>query len=350
MPKVTIDDIAKRAGVSKTSVSFAFNNPERLSEATLTHILQVADELGYSPDPLASNLKTRRTGCLGLLVPQPIPIVVRNPHMFEFLGGIGEVCHERGMSLMLVPPLKGNLRRAIVRAAVDGFITMGLDPFRDTMKVLSQRGIPFVMVDGEPSENIPCVNIDDEAGAYAAIHYILSQGHRELAIFGLRAEHSGLQTKSKRSYKSYRGLVQRRLNGYRRALEEFDLSLEHDAVRVIECDALPGMAYRAFENLWQSGQRPTGIVAMADILSIGILQAAQHLNIAIPADLSLVGFDDIMFSSLVSPQLTTVRQPSAEKGRVAAQLLIDLIEERGPDAVHIVLPVDFIERESCLAL
>ena len=104
MPKVTIEDIARKAGVSKTSVSFAFNNPERLSEATLKHILGVAEELGYNPDPIASNLKTGRTGCIGLLMPQPIPNVARNPHTLEFIEGIGEICHDAGTSLMLVPP------------------------------------------------------------------------------------------------------------------------------------------------------------------------------------------------------------------------------------------------------
>ena len=206
------------------------------------------------------------------------------------------------------------------------------------------------MVDSEPGENIPCVNIDDEAGAYMAMHYILSQGHRELAIFGLPAEHSGLQPIPTQSYEKCRGLVRRRLSGYMRALAEFDLSLDHNGIQLIECDVFPGAAYRAFETLWRSGNHPTGIVAMADILSIGVLQAAQELQIAIPADLSLVGFDDITFSTLVTPQLTTIRQPSAEKGRVSAQLLIELIEEQPLDTTQFVLPVDFIERESCLAL
>ena len=81
MPKITIKDIAAKAGVSKTAVSFAFNKPDQLSEATLQRILAVADELGYTPDPVASNLKTRQTGCIGLLVPQPLPLIARNPHM-----------------------------------------------------------------------------------------------------------------------------------------------------------------------------------------------------------------------------------------------------------------------------
>ncbi len=342
MPKITIDDIAKRAGVSKTSVSFAFNNPERLSEATLNHILQVAEELGYSPDPLASNLKTRRTGCLGLLVPQPIPIVARNPHMFTFIEGIGETCHEKGMSLMLVPPLKGNLRRAIVRAAVDGFITIGLEPFRETMKVLRQRGIPFVMVDSDPTPGIPCVNLDDVGGAYVAMQHVLTQGHRQIAILGIRSEHSG-------KYRDYTGLLRRRMIGYVQALEEVGLEVDNKHIRLVECYATPEEGYRALHNLWRTKWKPTAIVAMADVLALGVMQAALEMGLHLPDDLSVVGFDDIPSSRTATPPLTTVRQPSVEKGRIAASLLIDLVEERPIESEQIVLPIEFIQRDSCLA-
>ncbi len=342
MPKVTIEDIAKKAGVSKTAVSFAFNNPDRLSETTLKHILKVAEELGYNPDPLASNLKTGRTGCIGLLMPQPIPTVALNPHTFEFVEGIGETCHDAGISLMLVPPLKGSLRRAIVRAAVDGFITMGLEPFRRTITVLQQRGVPFVTVDSEPTHGLPCVNVEDEQGAYAAMRYILDHGHRQIAILGMRSEHYG-------KYSDYTGLLRRRINGYVRALEEQGLSIDDRHIRLIECTVEAGEGYRAFRSFWRTSWHPTAIVAMADVLLYGVLRAVHELNLNIPDDLSLMGFDDISFSALTSPPLTTVRQPSAEKGRVAARLLLDLIEGKAVESEHIVLPVEFVERQSVRA-
>jgi DNA-binding LacI/PurR family transcriptional regulator len=343
MPKVTIDDIAKRAGVSKTSVSFAFNNPDRLSESTLSHILQVAEELGYSPDPLASNLKTRRTGCLGLLVPQPIPFVARNPHMFEFIEGIGDTCHDRGMSLMLVPPLKGNLRRAIVRAAVDGFITIGLEPFRETMKVLQQRGVPFVMVDSDPIPGIPCVNLDDTGGAYAAMQHVLALGHRQIAILGIRTEHSG-------KYRHYTGLLRRRMEGYIQAIEEAGLEVDNQNIRLVECYATPEEGYRAFKSLWKAKWKVTAVVTMADVMAFGVMQAAHEIGLSIPDDLSLVGFDDIPASQTVTPPLTTVQQPSVAKGRIAAGFLMDLIADRPIESEHIILPVEFIQRDSCHAL
>ncbi len=339
MRRVTIDDIAKRAGVSKTSVSFAFNNPERLSEATLNHVLKVAEELGYTPDPLASNLKTRRTGCIGLLLPQAIPVVASNPHNFEFVEGIGDVCNEAGLSLMLVPPLKGNLRRAIGRAAVDGFITLGLEPFRQTVKVLRQRGIPFVMVDSEPIPGIPCVNLDDERGAYLAMAHVLTRGHRQIAIIAIQSEHHG-------NYEQYTGLLRRRVTGYLRALDDHGLTIDGDCVRLIECKVQPGEGYRVFKTLWRQPERPTAIVAMADLLLLGVLRAARELGVRIPLDVSLVGYDDITFSRITTPPLTTVSQPTIEKGHTAARLLIDLIAGKPVASEHVLLPVELVERES----
>ncbi len=339
MRRVTIDDIAREAGVSKTSVSFAFNNPERLSAATLQHILEVAEELGYTPDPIASNLKTRRTGCLGLLLPQPIPIVARNPHTFQFIQGVGQVCHEDGFSLMLVPPLKGNLSQAIGRAAVDGFITLGLEPFRQTMKVLRQRGIPFVMVDGEPVEGVPCVNIDDEGGAYAVMRHVLQHGHRRIAILAIQSEHHG-------NYQQYTGTLRRRVRGYLRALQESDLQIAEPEVRLLECVLEAEAGYRAFYRLWESEPRPTAIVAMADLLALGVLQAARELDVRIPEDVSLVGYDDLAMNMLSLLPLTTVHQPITEKGKIAARLLLKLIAGESVSQEHIVLPVELVTRAS----
>ncbi len=337
--KVTIDEIARRAGVSKTSVSFAFNRPDRLSEATLQRILKVAGELGYNPDPLASNLKTGRTGCIGLVVPQPIPIVACNPHIAEFIEGIGEVCHEVGLSLMLVPPLQGNLHRAVVRAAVDGFLALGIEAYKEVVIVLQQRNVPCVMVDSDPVPGIPCVNIDDEAGAYAAMTHILQHNHQRIAIVGIEAAYAG-------DYREYVGLTGRRLNGYLRALGEVGLTLSHHNIRLVECKPTYEGGYEAFAGIWHSDWKPTAVVAMADVLALGVLRAAHDLGVEIPRDVSVVGYDDTNVDHITCPPLTTVRQPSSEKGRMAAQLLNDLIEGRPIESEYVVLPVDFIERAS----
>ncbi len=339
MAKVTIKDIAERAGVSKTAVTFAFNNPENLSEATLQRILAVAEELGYNPDPIASNLKTRRTGCIGLLVPQPLALIARNPYNMAFIEGVGATCHDAGLSLMLVPPLKGNLRRAILRAAVDGFLTLGLETFRETMQVLQQRDVPFVMVDSDPTPGIPCLNIDDEGGAYAAMAHIVGLGHRQIAILGIRSGHHG-------AYEKYAGTLQRRMQGYLRALQEAGLPLDNRNVRLLECDCTIEGGYEAFQTLWGMRRRPTALVAMADVIALGALQAAQEHGVQVPEDFSLVGFDDIPTSRFTTPPLTTISQPTVEKGQVAARMLVHVIEDRETEPKHIVLPVTLVERGS----
>lgn len=342
MPKVTIAEIAQQAGVSKTAVSFAFNKPERLSEATRTHILKIAEELGYAPHPIASNLKTGRTGCIGLLLPQPISIVARNPHNFAFIEGIGEVCHQEGLSLMLVPPLSGNLRRAIVRAAVDGFLTMGLRPFGKTMEVLHQRDAPFVMVDSEALEGIPCVNIDDYGGFYAGMNHLLAGGHRHILILGILSDRAG-------NFREYVGSLRRRIEGAIDALAGFGLELDGQAVRLVECPVDIESGETAFLMAWQSGFRPTAVLAMGDVLAIGALRAARQLGLSIPSDLSVVGFDDIAACQWMQPRLTSVRQPIVEKGEVAARLLLERIEDPN-HARHHVLAVQLIERDSTQAL
>lgn len=340
MPKITLKEIAEKAGVSKTAASYAFNRPEQLSEKTLARILAVADELGYSPDPVARNLKKRQTGYIGILVPQPLSTILRNPHFLVFLEGVSLECEKVGLSFMLVPPMKGSLRRAIVQAAVDGFLTVGLETFRETMQVLQQRDIPFVMVDSEPVEAISCVNPDDEDGAYQAMAHVLARGHEEIAILGIRSGMFG-------HYDEYAGTLRRRIDGYQRALAESGLSLRSRKIRLIECECESQGGYHAMRQIWELRRRPTAIVAMADILAMGALQAARKMGIAVPQEICLVGYDDIPASVLTCPALTTVRQPILDKGRVAAQLLIDHLLHHEETTRHIKLPVELVERESC---
>ncbi|HJZ48388.1 MAG TPA: LacI family DNA-binding transcriptional regulator, partial [Roseiflexaceae bacterium] len=136
MPKVTISQIAKEAGVSKTAVSFAFNDPSQLSPNTVRHIREIAEQLGYTPDPIARSMTTRRTNALGLLLPQDIATALANPFYTQFIRGIGKVCGRVGLTLMLVPPLWGSMMKAIPHATVDGFVVVGLEVDRGEIQLL----------------------------------------------------------------------------------------------------------------------------------------------------------------------------------------------------------------------
>ena len=135
MSRVTIADVASAAGVSKTAVSFAFNSPERLGQATLERVLGVAQDLGYAPHPAARALSMKRSGTIGLLVPQRLATVFGNPFVSELIQGLGEQCDEHDLTLLLVPPLDGSLEHAIRMVSVDGFISLGLSPDDSAVRV-----------------------------------------------------------------------------------------------------------------------------------------------------------------------------------------------------------------------
>lgn len=237
---------------------------------------------------------------------------------------------------MLVPPLKGSTRRAIVNAAVDGFLTLGLEEYKATMVVLRQRGVPFVTVDSDPIEGVPAINVDDAGGACQAMQHVLSLGHRRIAILAIRSGKQG-------HYREYVGTLGARMHGYLQALEGYGLSINGRSVRLLECASTESGGVESFQTLWKSHHHPTAVIAMSDIIAIGVIKAATAAGLRVPQDLSVVGFDDITLASLIQPALTTVAQPSREKGELAATQLVRLIESDS-EPLHQVLPTRLVVR------
>jgi DNA-binding LacI/PurR family transcriptional regulator len=307
--RVTIADVASAAGVSKTAVSFAFNNPERLGQATLDRVLGVAHDLGYAPHPAARALSMRRSGTIGILIPQRLSTVFANPFLSELIQGLGELCEEHDLTMLLVPPLDGSLEGAIRQASVDGFISLGLSADDRALEMLDRIGIPVVAVDSESSPNRPAVNVDDESGARAAAQHLLDLGHREVAIILLPPT---------RAQVGHTPTASRRLAGYRAALDSAGAPEPH----TVTAAATQAAGARAFESLPRGKRRPTAVLAMSDMAAIGLMAAAQSAGLKVPGDLSVVGYDDLPMAAWTTPPLTTVRQPIIEKGRLAARLLI----------------------------
>lgn len=331
----TISDIARKAGVSKAAVSYALNDPSRLSAETVARIRAIAEELGYMPNPVARSMSLGRTSTIGVLVPQPLPEMLRNPFFSQFLEGVATAAARAELPILLVPPVRGSVERAVSSAAVDGFLTLGLETFRPTMHVLERRRLPYVMVDSDPVAGVACVNVDDEGGAYQAMRYVLDHGHRRIAILGIRSPQRG-------RWERYVGTLKRRMTGYRRALTEAGLRLGEE-VRLIECDVSEEGGRSGFRRAWARGPRPTALVAMSDAIALGALSAALQCGLRVPDDLSLVGFDDIPEAAWVQPALTTVSQPTREKGTTAAELLIALVNRTG-EPRHIQLETHLVRR------
>src|SRR6266850_2305504 len=302
MSRVTIADVASAAGVSKTAVSFAFNNPERLGQATLERVLGVAHNLGYTPHPAARALSLRRSGTIGVLIPQRLSVVFANPFL-------GELCEEHDLTMLLVPPLDGSLEGAIRQASVDGFISLGLSPDDLALEMLERIGIPTILVDSDASPMHPAINVDDAGGAEAAAQHLLDLGHRELAIIALPPT---------RARAGHTPTAARRFAGYRAALDRARAPEPH----TVTAGATMTAGARAFDGLPKGRRKPTGVLAMSDMAAIGLMAAAQTAGLKVPDDLSIVGYDDLPMAAWTNPALTTVRQPIVEKGRLAARLLI----------------------------
>lgn len=336
MTRVKIRDVAARAGVSKTAVSFAFNEPSRLPDSTVTKILRVAEDMGYFPHPIARSLSTGRTGAIGLLLPQDIPSILDNSYFIHFIRGFARVCDEQGLSLMLVPVVQ----RVVTSATVDGFVVVGLEPNDPMLAILGQRHLPIVTVDSEQVDGVSSVNVDDVGGASRAMEYAISQGHRRIQIVAFESGKEG-------RWRDYTGTLRRRMQGYLKAGAGVGLSLDDPAQRILECENSSEGGARAFQQFWQSPtpSRPTAVVAMSDMIAIGIIHAGRETGLEIPGDLSVIGYDDIPEAIRTIPPLTTVRQPIEEKAELAAELLVRTLAGE-TDPTHQVLPTELVIRGS----
>ena len=338
MSRITIKDVAEKAGVSITSVSFAFNNPERLPEGTVQKILEVAEEIGYVPNPIARSMLTGRTGTIGILVPQPTTEIIRNPFWAEFIEGVAEVCLREGFSILLVPPLEGSVKRAVAKTAVDGFITIGLELYKSTILILQQRKIPFVIVDTDPVEGISSVNITDKKGAHSIMRYVLSQGHRKIGVLGIRSGKMG-------KFDEYTGTLRSRIDGFSQALKEYKLSFDDPHVKYFECSSTMHGGEEGFKFLFSNEPYPTCIVSMSDVIAFGVIKSAHQRDLRIPDDVSVTGFDDVPYAAISNPPLTTISQPLREKGKTAANLLVDHICEE-KDVIQKVFSTKLVIRDS----
>jgi DNA-binding LacI/PurR family transcriptional regulator len=326
--RTTINDIARKAGVSKTTVSFAFNNPSKISKETFIRIMDIARELGYFPDPVARTLAMKQTKSIGLLLPQPIQEVFQNPYIADILRGIGLICDGEGLSLGILSPLKGVLAQTIRNAAVDGIITLGIGPGMSVLELFHQRGLPFVTIDGAAGDALVNVGIDDEKAAESLMEAVLSCGHREIAIFTLKnvvlsdeGDHFSLTNDL-------------RLSGFNRALHRYGLSAgSTSGVRVYSTEVSIESGRIAAREIFAENRKPTAIICLADVQAIGVYEECRAEGISIPGDISVVGFDDISFSAFMDPPLTTLRQPGFLKGESAARILVDMIAKKTVSSV-----------------
>lgn len=318
--KITIKDLAEKAGVSKTAVSFAFNNPKRISKETYDRIMSIAREIGYSPDPVARILATRITQTIALLLPQTITETLESPYIAEMIRGIGSICEEKGLALTLLSPQEGIFTHTIQNAAVDGMIILGFDADSEVHELIGQRKMPYVAVDAGISDNYTTLTIDEVAISEEMMDHLIENGHKKICFGSLKALSRSLSSSDKSK------TMEARLKGIYNSVQKHHM--EHDIDQnfsFAKIDVSFDSAYEYAKKVLSSPDRPTAFFCMGDIQAFGVYRAAQELQLSIPEELSVVSFDDLPINKVLYPELTTVNQPGFEKGQIAAQMLIDKI-------------------------
>jgi LacI family transcriptional regulator len=330
---LTLEQVAKIAGVSHSTVSRVINDSPNVRPQVRERVQQVIREYNYQPHHAARTLVTRRTNVIGLIIPEPISRLFIDPFFSQLLPGIAEVCNQRGYYLMLVLMTATTdrdtlYRRLLHNGRLDGVIVASAVLNDPIMPRLQESKCPCVLVGHNPDyPEIPWVDVDNINGARTIVKYLISQGHRRIAtITGPLGMIPG----------------QDRLEGYRQALAQAGIAYS-DAL-VAQGDFTEDSGFYATQQVLPA--EPTAIFAASDLMAIGVLKALAQAGRRVPDDISVTGYDDAPVAKLVNPQLTTVKQPVVDLGRIAAESLIALLENPKAVAQPQLLSTNLIVRQS----
>ena len=325
--------MARRARVSVATVSYVINSgPRPVAKATRERVLRVIRQLDYGPSEIARSLRLQRTRTIGLILPD-----TANPFYAALAKGVEDTGFSLGYSVLLChSDYDATRERAyaevMITKQVDGVIYIQATPDVTTVRRLMQRGIPAVAVDREiPDVEIDCVVADNFEGSRAATEHLLQLGHRRIGCI-VRA--SALSNATER------------IRGYQAAMRQAGLEANPDLL------VSTGHGYedgrKAMGQLLDVEPRPTAVVAYPDILAIGAIRAVLDAGLRVPADVSVVGFDDIPPSAFMHPALTTVAIPKWEMGQRATEVLMTRIQGGGVGQPphRVILPTTLIVRES----
>lgn len=346
MARVTLQTIADRVGVSRMTVSNAFSRPDQLSAALRDRILAAAGELGYvGPDPAARALARGTTGAVGILLTDSLRYAFTDAVATQFLGAIAEELAPTGLALTLLSAVGTGDAVPARDVAMDGALVYSCDPTSPAVDLLTRRGLPLVYVDQAPEQRVSTVNIADRAGARAAAQHLLELGHRRIGLLmlGPHGPHGLVQD----TVRADDGWASRqRLTGWLDALRPANATVLMAHVPDARFEEVAAGA----RLLLDRPDRPTAVLCFSDAAATGVIDTARDLGLSVPAELSVVGFDDSPAAHQFRPALTTVRQDVELKGRAAAATLIATIRAAANGSPmppeHLLLPAELIVRAS----
>jgi len=329
----TIRDVAKQAGVGLGTVSRVLNDSPLVSDATRQHVLNVIKELDYSPNPVARRLSSGKA----LTIAVTVPFFTR-PAFSERLNGVMSGLSQSPYDLLVynvdTPELRSNFFDNLPRREqVDGALLLSLPPFDEEAERLAEAEIPIVLIDSDhPAlDKLNQVNVDDVAGGELATRYLVELGHRRIGFIGDAVDNSF-------NFRSSRD----RYRGYRNALKA--AKIDYEAVYYAQGEHGRRQAREMALTMLSQPEHPTAIFAASDTQAVGVLEAARELDLDVPEDLSIIGYDDIELADIM--QLTTIRQMLFESGRRGVELLLKTLQEPDIEPIHEYLDVELVTRES----
>jgi DNA-binding LacI/PurR family transcriptional regulator len=332
MKHATIIDIARRLGISPSTVSRALNDHPDIRRETKERVRKIARELRYSPNPIAQSLKTSRTTTIGVIVPE-----IKHDFFSSAISGIEEVAYHAGYTIIVCQSNESFEREVVntnvlMHHRVAGVIvsisqnTKSGDHFQDLLR----RKIPLVFFD-RACEDVAAskVIVDDYRSAYDAVCYLIRRGYKRIAHLAGPKE---------------LGICCRRWKGYVDALKSAGFPFVPEHVRYGGLHEQDG--YESMDSMLKETPLPDAVFAVNDPVAIGAFQRLREAGLRIPADIAIMGFSNNKITSLIDPPLTTVDQPSFEMGRKSAEILINIIENKESVPRTLVLDTRLIERES----
>ncbi|MCP3799985.1 LacI family DNA-binding transcriptional regulator [Allokutzneria sp. A3M-2-11 16] len=330
----TLASLAAELGVSRTTVSNAYNRPDQLSPELRRRVLETARRLGYpGPDPVARSLRTRKAGAVGLLLTENLSYAFRDPAAVGFLEGLSLACEEAGQGLLLVPanPEREDVA-AVHRAGVDGFVVYSVPDDDPHLAAVLERPVPTVVCDQPDVDSVDRVGIDDREAIAAVARHLIELGHRRIGVVCMRLarDRNDGFVSVQRQREAHFHVQRARLAALADTFGE--VGVQWADVPVVErFDHSISCGATAAGQLLDRDPDLTAIICTSDILGLGALNEARRRGLRVPQDLTVTGFDGITEAERAG--LTTVRQPVLEKGRAAGRLLMDNADHGRPRTV-----------------
>lgn len=325
--RVTLQTIADELGVSRSTISNAYGRPDQLKPELRQRILDTARRLGYAgPDAAGRSLRRGRADAIGLLFTEWLSYAFADPYHVSFLRGLAEVAEERHTSLLLIALGPAGDDEAAIHtvrhAVVDGFCVYCVPPAHPAWEVLRARDLPMVNAESSEDSGLPYVSVDERTATRQLGEHLVQLGHRTLAVVGDMVGPTGeagpVRLAAPEDAPYY--VAGQRMAGLRDAFAA--VGVDWPEITVVDAARnLRAAGAQAAALVLDRADRPTAIAALSDVLALGVLDALRQRGLCAGRDVSVTGFDDIIEAAHAG--LTTVHQPSTEKGRIAGRLLLD---------------------------